>query len=383
MTRLRRLGAGLAGGGVVAAGALALALPASAHAPTVTWSVPTTDGGTTARLEEPQRIAGTARHTGGVQSVGFALVTDGAGACRAAPGTPPATQPGGGDAVAFSFAASFPCNEIYEVEVTVTPSGAGGAHPVSRARLRIAVAHRPASPRGLAAEVPAGSAAAVVLRWDPVATTPDFAGYELRRALGDGPMQVLGSVQEAGFVDEGVTRGARYRYEVAASRPDPDGGLVYSAQSATASVEVPAATTTTSPAPGATGAGSSGSGPSTGSGPATGTTDGARRSAGLPPLQITRNGSAGAGTTRTGGGSTTATTVDTGYDEALPFGPDAGGDDEAGVEPTGGQQVVARVEVGDGDDRRETLALVAAGMATLMGSWALRLVLRAARLVAV
>jgi hypothetical protein len=346
---------------------LLLAGPVFAHSPTVTWAAPT-DGGTTARIEEPQRIAGTARHPGGVQSVGFALVADSNGACRAAPGTPSATQTGGGaESVPFSFASSFPCNKVYEVEVTVVPTGQASSHQPLTSRLRLQVAMAPPSVRSVAAETSDAGEPKVSLRWDAVTMAPDFAGYEIRRALGDNGMEVIAFVDDGtSFVDNNVNRATPYRYEVVAARTAHDGGMLYSPAPAAAKVNVPALATTTTTT-------SSTTTPSSGNGSgASGSTTSTTARQGLTPA-VPRPAPGSAA-------PRTATTLDTGYDERLPFKPPPEVEEEgqALALPSADQQVVARIE-DEGGQPRETMALVAAGMTTLMGSWALRKVLRVAR----
>jgi hypothetical protein len=349
----RRLGAAI----VLAAGlGLALAPAASADPPKVTWTDPAPgpvpgEVAPAAVLTSVQQLAGVAEHVGGIDSVAFALTQDAARAdepCSAQSTTRPQVVAGRGQTkVAFAFDATFPCNLAYAVSATVTPSisPTHGRSDISRAELRILVAVPPTDVPELEVTPTDG---AIRVRW-PAAPNPapDFLGYELRRAAGDGPIQVLASLDPdvTSFVDTTAAAGTRYQYSVVGVRNGPrPGTVVYSTHAAAASAQlVPPA-----------GAGDE---TSRGSGTGAPAASGGRRSAAASP------------TTR----RSPPTTADTGFGRTLPF--KARPEPGATVEPATGV-AIARVPGDDGgsDSTRQTWILVAGGCDLLVGAMVLRVI---------
>lgn len=347
--------------GVVLAGGsfLASAAPAAAEVPTGRWTSPEAtgevDGIPSIVVTGPVRLRGTAEFGGPIVAVTFRLVEDAADpTCSALATTPPQTQPGGGSRVEFAFDASFPCNRRYLVEAVVEPAD----RPLRNDEplvlpLRITVAVPPATVSGLVAEKVPSPGRGANLRWDAVAQDADFLGYEIRRAVGDGEFRPIGEARPAdtSFADIDVpAAGGTFRYQVVGMRPAPEGDATVYGEPATAELEVPAA------APG-----EPGGAPVTGGGVPGGGSGGSSVTRTYRPP--TGSGSSGA--------SVTVTTVDTGYQETLPF-------DRQAAPPGGNPAVVATLDDDDGEGNRETLLLVAGGGVAFSWAMALRLLARKA-----
>lgn len=341
---------------------LALAPAARAASPSGAWTDPApagNDGGVpVAYVERPQQLRGSAEFDGGISGVAFTLVKDAADPpdpCSARPVVSNQVAPGGDGRVNFAFDAPFPCNRRYQVRATVAPRDrAFRDDGVLVLNLWVAVAIPPAPTTGLTASAGSGT---VDLRWDAAAHEPDFVGYQVRRSAGGGEPTAIGETGPDGssFVDDDLPAGGgTLRYQVVGMRPGPDAGTTVFASSGTpATVDVAPRSGGAGPAP-APGSGGTGTslGPA-GAGPAT------------PPGHRA--------TTAPARRSTTATTVDTGYAERLPFRRPAA----ATAAPTGDPAVVARLEGDDDATRRQTLLLVAG--ATTAFSWAMVLRLLARR----
>jgi hypothetical protein len=287
-----------------------------------------------------------------------------AGFGQTAPGSP-------SGASAFSFEVLLPCNGTYVVRANATSRGGIGRQPETAAlRLRLTVAVPAAPVQALTAQQ-AGSAdrPEVALTWEPVPEAerdPDFAGYDVERAVGDGPFELLASLPDpaaAAYLDKRTdAAGGNHRYRILSLRragASPMAGYVAAPHAAPeASVELPRGDEDDD---GGTGDGSGG----------TGGDDAARSGDGTATVRRSTPGRGPTGRP----GPRTHTTVDTGFDETLPFQPGEGGGQQA--LPTGDPAVVARLD-DDGDAQKQTLALVAAGSAMGVGALALRRLLRQA-----
>lgn len=359
MTR-RLLALALLAGGAL----LALAPTAGAASPRGGWSSPAItgdDAGTpVATLQRPGPIRGWAEFDQGIAGVGFTLVEDpskGGEPCSARGAVLPQSVPGGANRVEFAFDAPFPCNRRYQVRATVAPEPRPLRDDTNLVlNLLVDVALPPAPATGVTIEV--GGERSVTVRWGAGAQAPDFEGYQVERAVDDEAFRPVGEVgpTETAFVDGDIPdAGGSLRYRVIAMRPGPrPGTTVFAEPSSSAVAEVPARPVTAGDE-GASGAGSGGAGGS-------GDRSGAR---------TVRRGYGGTVTRRT-----TATTIDTGYQESLPF------DRSAVAAPAGDPAVVARLD-GDSDEegRRQTMLLLAGGTTAFSWAMLLRVVTRRALLV--
>lgn len=307
-------------------------------------------------LAKAQKLSGIADHSAGIDNVSFALVEDAATSpsdpCSAWQTAPSAVLPfGGANHAAFSFDATFPCNRRYLVRATVNPRRPlthGPSNPL-RLDIRVVVAIPPADVGYLTAEAIDDTQPAVRLNWAMVSPRPpDFEGYQIRRADGTGQAGPIADVVagQSSFLDEAVTPGAAYRYEVVAARSGPEPGtVVYSAAPAAVEVTVP--------------------GPST----PTAVAAGDRNGTGETSTRPRRSPTPGAGSAS----AKVPSTTDAGYRELLPF----------RVPPTTGLpsegSVIARLEGDEGSPDRQALGLLAAGLVTLVGAGLLRFVVAAAK----
>jgi hypothetical protein len=341
--------------GIVALAGMVTAAPAAgADTPTGGWTDPgpvgDIGGVPVVYVEDERPLRGWAEFPSGVASVQFGLAGDAAPAgdpCSAAESVPAQTAAGGARQVQFAFEASFPCNRRYLVRATVVPRSRPLADDAPQALdLWVAVAVPPAPVSDLRATF-ASSPRAVTVAWDTTSREPDLQGYEIRRSTDGGPFEAIADAAPSAtsFTDAFLPPdGGELRYQVVSMRPAPDGdATVFAPTGSIAEVEVAAAPR------GATVAASPG-GSSDGGGSALG-------------------GQWAAGPTGTGVSSvrrvfqapgsarTTATTIDTGYQQHLPFG-------------SGSGSAVATFEDGDGA-QRQTLLLV--GGAVLAFTWAMLL----------
>lgn len=374
----------------VAAGALGLlvlaAAPASAAFTQASWTAPAgvsppaagSDdwSATVDRRATPQQVnlAGVFEHPDGVASVQLVLerseYTESEPRCapqgfgQTAPGAPegPTT---------FSFDVLLPCNGLYVVRANATSRGALGRSPetsVLRLALRVAV---PAVPvQSVVAEPTSTEPPEVAVRWEPVGEAdrdPDFAGYDIERAVDDGPFEVLASLPDpeaAAYLDKRPDEaGGTHRYRVVSLRragATSSAGVVAAPDTAAvAAADLPR----TEPED------------ETDEEIDDGATTGAGTSRATRPRSSVRRAAPAAssgGTVRR-----TITTTDTGFDETLPFDAPAGDDQQA--MPAGDPAVVARIEDESGAaTTKQTLALLAGGSAMAVGALTLRRVLRQA-----
>ena len=337
---------------------------AGADDPTGGWTDPAPQGVSgesvsVGYLVKNQKLAGVADHSAGIDNVSFVLVEDGAPStsdpCSASKTAANTAFPvGGASHAAFSFDVRFPCNRRYVVRATVNPRRPlthGPSNPTNL-DLRVVVAIPPPDVADLTAEgTDDGGRAAVHLEWPDVNPKPaDLQGYEVRRTDESGGLDPVVTVDadQSSFTDETVTPGASYGYEVVAVRPGPEANtVVYSKTPMPVEVTVPVSTTSTTATPNA----SSVRGPSTTSR----RTPGSMPIVPVPIVTVPR----------------APTTVDTGFQERLPF----------KVPPTtalADGSAVARLEGDESNGDRQTLALIAGGLAAMVGAGLLRFLAAAA-----
>ena len=207
----------------------------------------------------------------------------------------PPGEPGVKYEAPFYKTVKFPCNGSY-VLYALACTAPGCDDPKApqdwhQLKATVHIAAPPGAPKGL--EVVQGKGRAVKVSWNEY-TNPelDFAGYSVERAIGDGRFAYLTRTAETSYTDQAPTSGGTLRYRVRALRSAPGGFAATDPGAApVASVKVPAVTTTTASG----GSGGTSGGPSiTAYRPRTG-------SSFRPP-------SIG-----------TPTTLDTGFDELLPY----------------------------------------------------------------
>lgn len=260
----------------------------------------------------------------------------GTGACAIKPTTLPAAS----TPRAFNVTLTIPCNGSYTLVATATTTNNSAFFPKETATLDRAVAV--AAPAPVVTGVTASEGGrSIDLEWDDMrSAAPDLTGYVLERKLGDGDFEELDvlDVDVQTYTDEDLpVEGGDAVYRVFSTRDAP-GGPVTSASSDEA-----ATTFEAEPDGGGTGGGDGGSGGGDGSG--TGTDGGSGGSG-----STDGGGTDGGGTSPTVGGSRVAaprvafsgtflppllrpaplvvappTTVDTGYEESLPYDLDSAG----------------------------------------------------------
>jgi hypothetical protein len=349
----------------VAGSALLAAAPsARADTPRGGWTDPKpssqAEGLPVAVAAAAQPLRGVAEFSQGIAAVRFQLKEDAANAgepCSAVTGVQPQNKAyGGSTRVEFAFDAAFPCNRRYKVGATVTPV----QKPLRQDSdltldLFVDVAIPPAATTGVQADV---AGRRVTLRWDDAGHEPDFEGFAIRRATGSGSFAELAELgaDATTYTDSAVPpAGGTLRYRVVGFRSGPQAGtVVYGPDGSTAEatvVPLPGETTTTTSKDGSSSSGGTDTG-------ASGTAAGA----GTAP---TGQGTSSARRVFQAPGPETATTLDTGYTEALPF-----GSKPAPSALPGDSSAVARFDDGSGDDgKRQTFLLVAGG--TTAFSWAM------------
>lgn len=329
-----------------------------------------------AYLERPQQLTGVVVHENGISRVTAVLVPD--------PTNPPAdgcdatVDPNAtldGDGVTFHVNATFPCNLVYEVRASAqsNPGTGIGARPAEQRAipLLVAVAIPPAPVASVDAVVEIdGDDRSVVLEW-PGNAEPDLLGYVITR---DG--ESLGQVNagDATRFTDTDPPGGTTDYAVVAYRQGPDEDVKQVPSSATAvSVELP-------PDPdepaGAEGDGDGGDAGGDGGAPVEPSLAGEQQAAAPSgrPLSLSTGRAAGQRPPSLG----TPTTLDTGFQETLPF--DTSGGDETAIGPNGDPAVVATFEEEDILDEKQRMSFIAGGLAVLVGaSVILHVTRRAAR----
>lgn len=370
--------------GLAVAALLTMAPPASAASPSGAWSDPEpdddVDGVPLATLNRDGPLKGVADFDAGIASVSFRLSQDNAAGaadpCSAVDDVPPQVMSADSEHVVFSFRAEFPCNRRYQVTATVTPN----QRPLRQDTptdlpLFVDVAIPPAETSDVSATV-VGSRRAVSLRWADTAHEPDFLGFEIRRSVDAGRFTKVGTagVTATSFVDEDLpVGGGDLRYRVLGMRSGPrEGSVVYAEDGGVASTSIGAAPGEIGSAEGADGSGSSG-GTGSGSGSSGGSDSG---SSGGRASRLRTDLPSGSGSRVAVGrldAPATPTTVDTGFQETLPFQQRQGQDQE--TLPSGDPAVVARID-DDAPGTRETMLLMAGGGVAFSWAMALRLLSR-------
>jgi hypothetical protein len=354
----------LVGFGAVLLSAL-LAWSPAAHAATPTggWTDPAAtaeqEGVPLAYIEAPQQLKGFADIQNGVivqVDLSVAQDADAEGAPCAAGPQGQTVKGSNSSHIDWTFNATFPCNRKYMVRARVVPCCF--VHQPRDFDLWVGVAIPSAPTAGLVATYQTADRG-VKLTWDGGAREADFAGFQVRRAIANGSFQAVADVAPGvtTWTDGNLPRnGATLRYQVLAMRPGPDAGTtVFSDDGATVTSVVPAA-------PGGTGSGSSDD-------PASddGTTPrkaGSGVPSGSASPKVHREFSA------SGPSRKTLTTIDTGYDETLPF-KQGEGDEAIG-------ESVADFDDGGGGTGRSTALLVGGASVTTAWAMLLRLVTRRA-----
>jgi hypothetical protein len=349
----------LAAAGAALAGLLLAATPASAAEPTVEWTRPTDDD-RVIKASSDLVLRGTVTGDDGdeIESVSFSLAPTGApepeaDPCRAVIDGSSEIRPASPVPIEFELPLKAPCNRTYEVVATITRprilgvcGRLGESCTTEVLPLVFDVAIPPARVSGLKAAYDPGSKE-VRLTWD-ANTEVDLRGYRVERnppgPAGFETVAELGKGETA-FTDKDITD--EHRYRVTALREGPNEVPISGTPSAVVTVgpdapepTVPKVTPTTR-----------------------GTTATTRRSA-------------GAGGDRPAVRRRTATTVDTGFSQNLPFDPSQTTTSQLPTttsEPDGEAAVLAEFDDDDGDDRRATLVPIAGGLALLMSAVHVRL----------
>ena len=338
----------------ISAGALLLSVAphASAATPNGAWTSPsvtaTYQNAPMATVSEAQQLGGFAEFDSGINSVDFSLLSDADGDCSAADGVQRQTANfGGAKRADFAFDASFPCNRRYEVRAVVHPQ----QQPLRNDSdlvldLWVAVALPPDPVSSLKATALSDGERGVSLKWEDSNNQPDFGGFAIWRSVGDGDWTYLDDAgpNASSYTDHAVPRaGGVVRYKVFGTRPGPDpGSKLVAASSPIAKADVDAYVPPTTVAGEGGGSGTGGS-----SGPSV------RVSGNEAPRVVTRTYS-----------RTSPTTLDTGFQETLPFQQPQSTD----APPAGGTAIANLNDEGD-SNQRQSLLLVAGGTTTL--SWAL------------
>jgi hypothetical protein len=343
---------------LLAGSALLVAAPSAwAATPTGAWTDPKqgsqAGGVPVGVLQADDPLRGEADFRDGIAAVSFRLTQDAANPgepCAAVAGVQPQSKTYGGSIhVEFAFDAAFPCNRRYKVSATVTPVQKTLPNSELTLDLFVDVAIPPAATTGLEADV-AGRRVAV--RWDGAEHAPDFEGFVVRRADGSGPFRDLAELgaDATSYTDSAApAAGGTLRYRVVGFRSAPQAGTVVYGP------DGPTAEATVVPLPGETiGDGS----PASSGGGDAGATPSGQGTPSAPVFQAP--------------GPQTATTLDSGFQETLPFGR------RSGPLP-GDSSAIARFDDG-GDDqgRRQTFLLVAGGTTAFSWAMVLRFVSRRA-----
>jgi hypothetical protein len=307
--RRLRAAPALAAAALVGAAALAVgASPATADPVgwTMSWSAPVTTAGPN-RFAAPAELTGTAKFAlGSTNRVSYQVTPpDGLpAACGTFPKDANAVLRG----TAFTIEPALRCNGTYVV-VATGHSGSGVlASKSSGLRAPVSLADPGAPPTGLRGAVD-GAAGVVTISWNPV-DDPDVVGYRVRR---DGA-PVFDAAKGATAHTDTAPGAGTYQYDVQTLRWG-DGGPGSKPIASPGSTALTARVDPKAP-PGPVGPAGGGSGSGPAAGPAATIPKGPAASATIPrstarPKKTYRSG----GSISTG----TPTTVDTGFDEDLPY----------------------------------------------------------------
>lgn len=322
------------------------------------------DGKPLAYLQQVQRLSGHVSHPNGIASVNAFLVPNldapPPSDCEASADPSTATEPSG-NGVIFHLTATFPCNLVYEVRANAQANASGGigggSPPPHVMPLFVAVAIPPAPVAYVDAELEmVGDAGRVVLSW-PGGTEPDLLGYVIAR---DGePLGQLDAGETTRFVDPEPPTGGTSRYSVTAVRRGPDDTVPQvSSRPTTVSVDVPATPDDDAAAGGGDGTGA-GADPQIAGEATTAETRGAPGSGGLSSVRSRAQAPPRLGP---------PTTIDTGFDETLPFDTTRAQAAAPTAPPVGDQAVVRVFDEDELLDEKQRLAFLAGGLAVLVGA---------------
>ena len=233
-------------GAVLLSAFLAWAPAAQAATPTGGWTDPAAsaeqDGVPLAYVQAPQQLKGAADIQNGVMAqvdLSVAQDADVAGGPCAAGAQAKTVKGNNSSHIDWTFDASFPCNRKYLVRAHVVPCCF--VHQARDFDLWIGVAVPSAPTSGLVATYQKADRA-VKLTWDGGDREPDFAGFQVRRAIASGPFQAVADVAPGTttWTDRSLPRnGATLRYRVVAMRPGPEAGTtVFSDDGATVTLSL-------------------------------------------------------------------------------------------------------------------------------------------------
>lgn len=369
-------------------GALLAAPPAGAgeSVPEGSWAGSALDPGPAVVDGSAYRLSGTFRHRfNRPVEIGVSASPAGSGACAVAP----VAMPSAATPRAFNVQLQIPCNGTYTLVATAVTTDNNpflGREAVALDR-QVSVAAPAPQVTGVVAEADGRT---VAITWDDMRSqAPDLDSYIVERKVGDGDFEEVEVVaaDEQSLVDDGLpSAGGEAIYRVLSTRPTPR-GMVTSQSS-----EESATTFDAAPADPGTDAGSgSGDGGSTGSG---GGADGGSGSGGSGSGSGSAGGGSGSGRRSTAvtpprvfSGTflppllrpaaetiSPPTTVDDGYQDALPYGQQEEGAAEA-VLPDGAMASITT----EGEAGRGMAIPLATALVLAVWAFHLRLLARAAR----
>ena len=368
----------VAGAGAAALAILVAAAPVGAHEEGWAGSRWRTEPGT--RFTQPPKVSFTFQHEGpaGIERVALSVAmvteTEVPPACL-----PPAVpelvaEEAPNPLVVDDVALTIPCNGRYTATATARTRGIVLSPEEASPPITLAfdVAVPPAPPTDVAAEVTQlDGDTATKLTWKPPQfVPPDFVGYQIARSRSakDG-FEVVGESVEPTFVDGEAAEGGTFHYRVQSVRlgaTSEPGDLVASEPTAATAIDVPAPSTTTT----------AGGSPTTAAG---------RDLSGFGSLEQQaarlRPGAVPPGATIQPG---PVTTIDSGFQETLPFDPanpgvattTPPGEPATGLAAGGSSQIF---EDDAPSDRKTVLAPVAGALALLVVFLQLRWLLRQAQ----
>ncbi|MFZ6003587.1 MAG: hypothetical protein ACOYXM_06590 [Actinomycetota bacterium] len=310
----------------------------------------------------------------------------GTGACGIEPTVlPPGTTPRG-----FAANVPIPCNGIYTLAATAVTTDNNAVFPEETATLDRQVAVSAPAPQVTGVEASAQGRTITVIWNDMLPEAPDLAGYVVERSInGSAFEEVAATNPDELFYDDSDLPSSKgtATYRVLAVRPSPDGDKVSVASEEAATPFVAAPRTGGSGGDGGSdgGSGTDGSGSDGGSGGSDGGGGGSDGSGAggsskprvsaprvfsgtfLPPLLRPVSQTV-----------TTPTTLDTGYDESLPYARRSGGGDD---EPALASESTSSI-LTDGKPGRGMVIPVATSLVLAIWAIHLRMLARAARPVA-
>jgi len=351
------------------------------------WNGSALDAGASTVTTNAYRLSGTFRHQfNRTVEVRVSASPAGTGACAIAPVVlPRASTPR-----AFNVTLPIPCNGTYTIVATAVTTDNNALMGAEAAALdrRISVAAPAPQVTGVTAEADSRS---VTVTWDDMrSAAPDLDHYVVERKIDDGAFEELAQVPagDQTFTDDDLpASGGEATYRVSSARPSPSGMVAsQSSDEAAATFEAAPTDPTTDPGSGdgggsgdgTGGGGDSGSGGDGGSGSdsGSGSGSGSKRSTSvtpprvfsgtfLPPLlrPVTQTLPAA-----------TPTTIDDGYEDALPYEQREAGAEDAAL-PDGAMASITS----EGAAGRGMVIPLATALVLAVWAFHLRLLARAAR----